>query len=111
MGIVGTKSFHANATIRYKGNLISQLTSSDGTLSTSHSQNEGLTWKDFKERSEVSEFNGFMIDLGCFIERYQHLNFLQHPLSKEEIEKVIKELPNDKSHIPNGFNNEFMKHS
>jgi hypothetical protein len=34
---------------------------------------------------------------------------LEAPFSKEEIEEVVKGLPNEKSPGPDGFNNEFMK--
>jgi hypothetical protein len=34
---------------------------------------------------------------------------LEVPFSKEEIVKVVKDMPNEKSHGPDGFNNEFIK--
>ena len=37
-------------------------------------------------------------------------NDLERPFSPEEIDSVIKDLPNDKSPGPDGFNNEFIKH-
>jgi hypothetical protein len=36
-------------------------------------------------------------------------NSLQAPFSDKEIEDVVKNLPNDKSPGPDGFNNEFVK--
>jgi hypothetical protein len=38
-----------------------------------------------------------------------NLDSLALPFSKEEIDKVVVNLPNGKSPGPNGFNNEFMK--
>jgi hypothetical protein len=37
------------------------------------------------------------------------LGDLERPFSKEEIEKIISELQNNKSPGPNGFNREFIK--
>lgn len=34
---------------------------------------------------------------------------LESPFSKEEIDKVVADLPNNKSPGPDGFNGEFMK--
>jgi hypothetical protein len=34
---------------------------------------------------------------------------LEVPFSREEIVKVVKNLPNEKSPGPDGFNNEFIK--
>lgn len=42
LGDVGTKIFHANATIRHRGNLITQLKSRDRSTLTSHKDKELL---------------------------------------------------------------------
>jgi hypothetical protein len=39
----------------------------------------------------------------------EKINALQAPFTDNEIEDVIKDLPNDKSPGPDGFNNDFIK--
>jgi hypothetical protein len=43
------------------------------------------------------------------VEVADSLEFLEDPFSVEEIDNVIKNLPNNKSLGPDGFNNEFLK--
>jgi len=50
LGDTNTKFFHANATIRHKGNMISQPISNSGTALYSHNDKETLIWHEFKER-------------------------------------------------------------
>lgn len=38
-----------------------------------------------------------------------NLNILEEPFEPEEIDNIIKALPNDKTLGPDGFNNEFLK--
>lgn len=89
LGDAETKFFHVNSIIRYRGNLISQLSTPNGTIYTSHSQKDELIWRDFKERFGSSEFISFMVEPGFFTERHQHLDFLHEAFSEEEIDKVI----------------------
>lgn len=66
---------------------------------------------DFKLRLGTSEFSGFNVNPGLFIQRHDNLELLDAPFSQEEIDNIIKTLPNDKSPGPDGFSNEFLKKS
>lgn len=101
--------FHANATIRHRGNLISQLDTVDDVTLTSHKDKELLLWNEYKERLGTSEFSSFNCNPAQFMERSDELIFLEAPFSNSEIDAVIKTLPNDKSPGPDGFSNEFLK--
>jgi hypothetical protein len=57
----------------------------------------------------ISEFEGFLIDPAYFIERVDNLHILEVPFSNTEVDEVIKNLPNNKSPGPDGFDNEFYK--
>jgi hypothetical protein len=76
---------------------------------TSHKDKEQLIWEGFKIRLGISEFNGFQVDPSDFIDPVPGLQDLEMPFPNEEIDGVIKNLPNNKSPGPNGFNNEFYK--
>jgi hypothetical protein len=109
LGDATTKFFHANATIRHRGNLIDQLQNQDGNSLTSHRDKEQLLWHDFKERLGKVDFTRFGFDLTIVLRRRDDLGFLEEPFTSNEIDTVIKSLPNDKSPGPDGFNNEFLK--
>lgn len=64
LGDAGTSFFHAVTTIRHRGNLISELLSSDGSIASEHSEKEQILWEGFKIRRGTSEFNGFVVDPG-----------------------------------------------
>lgn len=110
-GDAGTKFFHANTTIRHRGNLITELHAEDGTIVSDHNEKEKLLWEDFKLRLGTSEFNGLVVDPGLFIQFNDNLLTLKDPFSQEEIDGIIRAIPNDKSPGPDGFNNEFLKKS
>jgi len=50
-----------------------------------------------------------LFDLPSFICPTQGLDSLEHEFSTDEIDDIIKKLPNDKSTSPDGFSNEFIK--
>lgn len=106
----GTKFFHANATIRHRDNLIMELTSGNGEAVTDHKK-EKILWEDFKVRLGTSEFDTFSVDPNFFMQRSDGLQTLEAPFSNEEIDNVVKALPNDKSPGLDGFSNEFLKRS
>lgn len=109
LGDAGTSFFHANATIRRRRNLITQLTLPNGTIVSNHNDQQLAIWEDFKVRLGISEFTGFLVEPAFFINRSDNLNLLEAPFSNSEIDDVIKNLPNNKSPGPDGFNNEFYK--
>jgi hypothetical protein len=112
LGGAGTRFFfHAHATIKHRGNLITKLLSGDGSIASGHIEKEHILWEDFKSRLGNYEFNGFCVDTNFFIQRVDNLNYLEQPFSHEEIDNVIRALPNEKSPKPDGFNNEFLKKS
>ena len=66
-------------------------------------------WDEFRQRLGVSEFKEFTIQPSALMNPSSLLQHLEEPLTVEEIDKIIKALPNNKSPGPDGFNNEFTK--
>lgn len=56
LGDANTKFFHANASARFRRNLITTLEDSTGTQIVEHSQKASLIWLAFKERLGTSSF-------------------------------------------------------
>lgn len=109
LGDAGTSFFHANATIKHRRNLITQLVTSNNTTVISHKDKEQVIWEDFKIRLGISEYSGFQVDPSAFINNMTDLQSLEAQFSSVEIDNVIKSLPNNKSSGPDGFNSEFYK--
>jgi len=59
----------------------------------------------------VSEFTGFTINPSELIQSNGNLQHLENPFIQEEIDTIMRNLPNFKSPGPDGFNNEFIKAS
>ena len=109
LGDASTKFFHANASIKFKRNLITTLENSEGDIVTEHNAKADLIWDSFKDRLGVSSFQGMNFDLPALIQPDLDLSFLVNPFSKEEIDVVVKHLPSDKAPGPDGFNTDFLK--
>jgi hypothetical protein len=108
-GDAGTKFFHANATIRHRQNLISSLLDNDGNLVCKHEDKASILWEAYKERLGTSRFTHMYFDLQELLSESENLDWLEEPFLKEEIDKIVQELPLDKSPGPDGFNGEFLK--
>ena len=108
LGDAGTHFFHANATVRHRNNLISQLFTDDNNAVSTHKDKEALLWNEYKQRLGQSDFNGFTVNVDQLIQRSSNLEQLEDYFSNSEIDKA---LPNFKSPGPDGFNNEFLKGS
>lgn len=76
LGDASTKIFHANATIKYRRNLITSLKEYDGNVVVDHSQNANMIWQSFKDRLEKSKFTGIQFNLDSIIQPDVDLNSL-----------------------------------
>jgi hypothetical protein len=88
-GDANTKYFDAHATIRHRKNSIACLLDDLGNEIIDHDGKAHVLW-------ELSRKGyGNQISVECF--------------TRQEIDNVVAELPNNKSPGPDGFNNEFIK--
>jgi hypothetical protein len=104
-----TRFFHANASIKHSRNTISILRDESGKDLADHDEKAHFIWSSFKERLGISEFSGLNSELTSFITPAENIDWLQSEFLKEEIDKVVLNLPNNKSPGPDGFNGEFLK--
>jgi len=109
LGDVVTEFFHANVTIKHRRNLIAKLVTEQGEVVTSHHDKEVQIWHSFKDRLGVTEYNEMLFDLSSLMQEHPNLNWLEDQFTTNEIDEVVKMLPNDKSPGPDGFTNEFIK--
>jgi len=85
------------------------LQKSNGEVVLSHVEKEKILWEAFKDRLGQSEFSAMTFNLSFFIESTPDLDCLETPFIRQEIDLIVKSLPNDKAPGPDGFNNEFIK--
>ena len=103
------KVFYAHATIRHRRNTIPSLINDHGIVTSDHNQKADLIWDSFKHRIRVTEFEGMIFSLAELLTPTTSLSDLETNFSRDEIDSVISQLPNDKSLGPDGFNNDFIK--
>lgn len=108
-GDASTRYFHAHATIRHRKNSIATLQDGAGNSFSEHEDKAKILWETFKERLGTTDFNHMLFNVNDLLIASDNLNSLEIPFSKQEIDKVVSELPNNKSPGPDGFNNEFVK--
>jgi hypothetical protein len=60
-------------------------------------------------RMGTSEFSGIYFNLNELIQPVMDLECLITPISHEEIDGIVKNLPSGKSLGPDGFNSDFLK--
>jgi hypothetical protein len=104
-----TKFFHANATIRYRHNLIAILRDDAGNEIQKHEDKAELLWESYKQRLGTSEFTHMYYDLWSPLAPSPNLECLIEPFSKEEIDAIVQSLPTDKSLGSDGFIGDFLK--
>lgn len=92
----------------YSGQTTSFLINTDGVIVNDHEQKAAILWNSFKDRIGMEEMTACNFNI---TRRNNEVNMeeLELPLSYEEIDDVIKHMPNDKSPGPEGFHGLFMK--
>ena len=88
------------------------LLNEDQIEMTDHEGKASILWEAFKQRLGHSNGHTMHFDLQDLYEHRadpQIFHDLEQPFTQEEIDEVVKNLPNDKSPGPDGFNNEFLK--
>ena len=104
-----TKFFHAMATVSYRRNAITHLKDDHGNSVTDHAGKADLLLVAFRERMGVSLQPHMAFDLQSLIYLNVDLDCLIDPITKEEIDSIIKLIPLDKAPGPNRFNGMFLK--
>jgi hypothetical protein len=84
------------------------IKSDSGVEITEHEQKTAILWNSFKKRLGSSDDCEMMFDLSNLITP-QNLSSLEDPFSTEDIDNIIKCMPNDKAPRLDGFNGLFIK--
>jgi hypothetical protein len=84
------------------------ITDGEGNHITDHEQKANLLWTAFKERMGISDFNGISYNLADLLQS-NDLEDLNPDFSQDEIDLVIRGLPNSHAPGPDGFNRLFIK--
>lgn len=97
------------ATESYRKNSIAILVDVDGSTLSDHEAKAHTAWKAFKMRMGISCFECMPFDLPSLIPSQDGLEILDAPFSKNEVDKLIKNLPIDRAPGSDGFNGLFIK--
>jgi hypothetical protein len=88
------------------------LKNSDDAEISDHDGKVDILRKAFKDRMGNTDNTSMQFDLREILSTHSdddYMKALEEPFSQKEIEDVVKDLPNEKSPGPDGFNNEFIK--
>jgi hypothetical protein len=108
LGDENTSFFHTMATISHKKNFIISIRNTEGIYFTEHEQKANLLWEAYKQRLGCSEHTNMAYNLSSILTEHD-LAHLDSEFSEQEIECVIKSLPNNHAPGPDGFNGFFAK--
>jgi hypothetical protein len=108
-GDESSRFFHSLATTQHRRNKIATLASPDGIVHSSHEAKASLLWSSYKDILGQSAPREMLFDLPSILSADEDLHSLEDPFTTSEIDDVIKDLPNNRSPVPDGFNGEFFK--
>jgi hypothetical protein len=91
-----TKFFHAAATERYRLNTITSLDTEEGRSVSTHQEKAAILWEEYKSRLGTTTETNMVFELQDLITQH-NLEEIVTPFTKEDINKVVKELSNDKA--------------
>jgi hypothetical protein len=83
------------ATIPHKRNFIVSLLNNEGEKIMDHNQKANLLWFAYKDRMSVAEFTGISYKINEPLQSHD-LEELGNEFTQEEMDSVIKSLPNKK---------------
>lgn len=109
LGDENSHFFYIMATAAHKRNFIIGLTDHNGFIVSDHEQKANLLWNSFRNRMGVSEFTDIYYDLSSIINTVALPNTLDSDFSTQEIDNVIRSLPNEHAPGPDGFSGIFIK--
>lgn len=108
LGDENTKFFHTIASQVFRQNYISFLKATDNFIVYDHDQKAAILWSSFRDRIGMTENTEQYFDIN-HLAKECNLDDLEKSFTKEEIDEVIKHMPNDKPLGLDGFNVHFMK--
>jgi len=108
LGDENSNFFHTMGTLSHKRNFIVSIRNSEGNHITDHDQKANLLWAAYKERLGCTEFTSISYELSSILTEH-NLEDLDSEFSQQEIDLVIKSLPNSHAPGPDGFNVTFIK--
>jgi hypothetical protein len=97
------------ATILYRINTISQIMNEHGVWVQDHGGKAGLLRNSFRNRMGTTLSPTMLFDLGSMITYTEGLDDIAAPILQDEVDSVVKRMPNDKAPSPNGFSALFLK--
>jgi hypothetical protein len=100
--------FLATATERYRLNTITSLETKDGRSVYGHSEKASLLLEEYNHRMGCTTNPTMLFDLKL-VQTSESLDEMSRPITIEDIDSVIKQMPGDKALGPNGFNGFFLK--
>jgi hypothetical protein len=74
-----------------------------------HDGKADLLWNSFRNRMGATSSPTMLFDLGSMITYTEGLDEIAAPILQDEVDSVVKHMPNDKAPGPDGFNGLFLK--